>query len=159
MFHYSASFTRCQREWPQAAPRKVQVVYQKNVFSERVEKCWKRLPMEMEESPSLEVFKESIDVVFSKMVQWEILMVGRQLDQMTLQDFSKFDDSIMNRKLGIHPTDTDLWLNIASIFKQIVHSLSMLLICQRFILSNIIIIYHLLLQYEYLDFILNLVVV
>lgn len=45
--------------------------------------------------PSLEVFKNCVDVVLRDMIQWEISVVGRQLDWIILEVFSNLGDSMI----------------------------------------------------------------
>ena len=64
----------------------------KNLFSKRVIKCWNRLSREVVESLSMKVFKKCLDAVW---FCGKILVVGGQLDRMTLEVFSNFSDSMI----------------------------------------------------------------
>jgi len=45
--------------------------------------------------PTLEVFKECLDVVLRDVAQWELLVIGGQLDWGILQVFSNLGDSVI----------------------------------------------------------------
>ena len=56
---------------------------------------WQRLPREVVELPSLEMFKNCRDVVCWDMVYLTILVVGGQLDSMILEVFFNLKDSVI----------------------------------------------------------------
>lgn len=67
----------------------------KNFFTGRVVKHLKKLPREVTESPSLEVFKNQIDVALCSVVFSSIVVFSQRLGLLMLDILLSFKDSII----------------------------------------------------------------
>lgn len=71
----------------------------KNFFIERVIEHWNRLPREVEESPSLEMFQKQADIALCDMVMAEF---NQSLDLIIVEVFSNTDKSIISSSFSLN---------------------------------------------------------
>lgn len=71
----------------------------KNFFIERVIEHWNRLPREVEESPSLEMFQKQADIALCDMVMAEF---NQSLDLIIVEVFSNTDNSIISSSFSLN---------------------------------------------------------
>jgi len=66
----------------------------KKFFTERLTEHWNRLPREVVESPSQEIFKRHVDMALRDLVQCVLAVLGLHLDSI-LKDFSNLNESMI----------------------------------------------------------------
>lgn len=71
----------------------------KNFFIERVIEHWNRLPREVEESPSLEMFQNQAEIALCDMVMAEF---NQSLDLIIVEVFSNTDNSIISSSFSLN---------------------------------------------------------